>query len=355
MNANSASPAQQEKEAVDPMPDRRDFLGLLAKITMGASLTAADLAVLASPTTPTPAPSRVGATEARQLADMAEALWGQEKSSGGGTVREAAIAQVRWARQLLGATHTDEVEQDLRITLSDLLRLCGWSSYDLRMSGSAVRYLGQSAIEAEESGDRMRSALALDCVARVYVRAGYLDEALNIVDVGTIPAERAQAHEVTAWLMSTKARTYATAGNKTAAHDALTAAADALTKVTPSRSHWSYTERTLAAETGKVLATLAVRDRAHCPAAIEALTDYTAQTDPGKAKRHAFGMSNLAICHVLGGDVALGVRIGHQTADAADDIHSRLLRDQLTTLAAAARRHPTDGDATDLAHRLIRT
>ncbi|GLZ38368.1 helix-turn-helix transcriptional regulator [Actinokineospora sp. NBRC 105648] len=353
-NDTTPSAGDQPREE-DTMPDRRDFLGLLAKVAMGAGLTAADLAILASPTTPTPTPARVGATEVHQLAQVTAALWTQEKALGGGAVRDAVIAQVAWAQTLMRAAHTDQVEKDLHVVLSDLLRLAGWASYDMRLPGAAVRYLGQAVIAAETADDPMRSALTLDCTARVYLRHGHIDEALQIVGVGAIPAERAQSHATTAWLMSTKARAYATAGKKPQAHDALSLAADALAKIPAEhdapRLPCDYTTATLAAESGKTLAALADRDRTHCPAAIDALTAYTATTDPGKTKRQAFSLANLATCHLRGGDIALGVQLGHEVLDISASIASRMLAEQVGTLAAAARHHATNPEAVGLAHR----
>jgi hypothetical protein len=102
-----------------PVPDRRDFLGLLAKVAVGAGLTTADLALLSAPAVATPAPVRVGKTEVDQLAELAHVLWAQEKRLGGGAVRDAAIAQLGWARSLLRGSHTDEVGRDLNVCLSE--------------------------------------------------------------------------------------------------------------------------------------------------------------------------------------------------------------------------------------------
>ncbi len=132
------------REAAPTMPDRREFMGLLAKITMGATLTTADLALLATPAVATPTPSRIGTTEVDQLRELTRVLWTQEKQLGGGAVRDAVLAQLGWARSLLTTTHTDEVGHQLRAVLSDLLALAGWSSYDVGLIGPALRYTGQA-------------------------------------------------------------------------------------------------------------------------------------------------------------------------------------------------------------------
>ncbi|GAA2960970.1 helix-turn-helix domain-containing protein [Actinokineospora diospyrosa] len=329
-------------DGVVDVPDRREFMGLLAKVAMGAAVTTADLALLANPAVATPAPSRVGATEVEQLRDLTRVLWAQEKALGGGAVREAVIAQLGWARGLLRAEHTDEVDRELHAVLSDLFALAGWASHDVGLPGAALRYLGQAVTTAKEADDPVRTALALGKVGRVYTHQGAFGEARDVIGLGMVVAEKSGSGELAAQLLCNQARAHAHAGAAVHATESLDRAGGALADV---REPLTVPDATfggalLASERGRVLTTLTIHDRRYAAEAIETLSASTQRTDPARAKRLAFGLTELATCHLRGGDTNTGLRLGHQVVDMAAGIRSNRLTEHLKLLRAAAHRQP---------------
>ncbi|GAA3036794.1 helix-turn-helix domain-containing protein [Actinokineospora globicatena] len=336
-------PADEARDGVVDVPDRREFMGLLAKVAMGAAVTGGDLALLANPAVATPVPNRVGATEVGQLRDLTHMLWAQERALGGGAMREAVIAQLGWARGLLRASHTDVVGRALRAEMSDLLALAGWASHDVGLPGAALRYLGQAVTTAKEADDPVRTASALGKIGRVYTHQRNLDDARDVLGLSLVVADPARSGELTAQLLCNQARAHAEAGTASRAAECLSRAADAL--ATPADQPLSapdavFNPTLLASERGRVLTILTIHDRRHAPKAIETLTASNARLDPSRTKRLAFGLTELATCHLRGGDTETGVRLGHQVVDMAAGIRSERLAEHLKLLRAAAHRQP---------------
>ncbi|PPK64469.1 hypothetical protein CLV40_11933 [Actinokineospora auranticolor] len=336
------------------VPDRREFMGLLAKIAMGAALTSADFALLSNPAMATPTPATVGATEVGQLRELTRVLWTQEKRLGGGAVRDAVVAQLKWAQGMLDANHTDEVGRELRVVLSDLLALAGWASYDVGMTGLALRYTGQALAMAQEAEDPVRSALALEQIGRTYLHEGDTSEAREVFAFGTLTAERTRSADTTALLLSGQARAYAESGDPTRALDCIHRAQDTLSNVSEPTlpDPRGFSQARLASDHARVYADLAVHDHAYADQAITALTASTAPTATVHVKRQAFRLADLAACHLHGGDPDTGIRIGHQVIDMAGGIRSHGLTEHLNTVRVAARSHSTLSDARDLDQRI---
>ncbi|WP_026421406.1 hypothetical protein [Actinokineospora inagensis] len=328
------------------MPDRREFIGLLAGL---AALTGADFALLSSPAMATPVPARVGATDVAQLRELVRVLWAQERKLGGGAVREAVIAQLGWVRGLLQAGHSDEVGRDLRRVLSDLLGLAGWSSHDIGLPGDALRYLAQAAVAAKEADDPARTALVLGSIGRVQVHQGHYDAAQDVLGLGMVVARRVGSGELAAHLLCNQARAHAESNNPARAVECLSRAGDALAQSGPPAPD-RFDERLLASERGRVLTILTLHDRAHAAVAIETLSASNEALDPARTKRLAFGLTDLATCHLRGGDRETGVRLGHQVVDLAAGIRSERLNEHLGMLRSAASAPP--GDARDLVDRI---
>jgi transcriptional regulator with XRE-family HTH domain/tetratricopeptide (TPR) repeat protein len=352
--ALSATPMAARE--VDAMPDRREFLGVLAKVAVGVSLSTADLTILSAPASATPTPARVGATEVQQLRELTRVLWMQEKRLGGGAVREAGLAQLGWARSLLRASHTDDTGKALYATLADLLALIGWSSHDVGMPGIALRYLGQSMAAAAEIDDPMRSALAIEQISRVYLRQGAPAEALKALQLAGLAADRSQLGQLRALTLATTARAHATMGHAQAALDALTTAREALAASPAEPSALSepraFHGEVLTSNTGRVLSILATHDTAYTPKAIDTLIAYTATTDSLRVKRRAVSTSELAEMLFRAGEPDEAVKAGRTALGLAGSIRSARLADHLNALHAEAVRHPRHSDAADLAHAI---
>ncbi|MBM7776498.1 hypothetical protein JOD54_006702 [Actinokineospora baliensis] len=317
------------------VPDRREFMGLLAKVAMGAAVTGADIALLANPAVATPAPNRVGETEVGQLRALTRMLWAQERQLGGGAVREAVIGQLGWAHGLLNAVRSDQVEAQLRSVLADLLALAGRASHDVGLSGAALRYLGQSVVVAQEAEDPARAALALGQIGRVYSQGGDGRQAQDSIGLGLVAAERVRSGGLTSLLLCSQARVYAESRDPQKAVEFLSRAEDAVSQGSVADPS-GFDENLLASERGRVLTILTVHDRRYATDAIDTLTASTRRTDPARTKRLAFGLTELATCHLRGGDRDTGTRLGHQVVDMAATIRSNRLAEHLKLLRTTA-------------------
>ncbi|MBM7769938.1 transcriptional regulator with XRE-family HTH domain [Actinokineospora baliensis] len=350
----TAEPAT--REPVPTVPDRREFMGLLAKIAMGATLTTADLALLSSPAVATPTPSRVGTTEVDQLRELTRVLWTQEQQLGGGAVRDAVIAQLGWARTLLNSPHTDAVDHQLHAVLSDLLALAGWASHGVGLPGAALRYTGQALAAARHTDDHMRSALALNQIGRVYTQSRDYAEANNAFTLATLSADHTESGQTRALIYASHARAHAESGHPTRATDNLVRAEEALANPQePLPEPRSYTRTLLTGETGLIYTVLAAQQPTYATRAIDTLTTATAQSHTLRAKRLAFLLTDLATAHLTGGDPESGARIGHQVVDMATNIRSNRLAERLGTLRSATHKHPSDAQVADLGHLLTRS
>ncbi|GAA2975270.1 hypothetical protein [Actinokineospora diospyrosa] len=330
-------------------------MGLLAKIAMGATLTTADLALLSSPAVATPTPSRVGTTEVDQLRELTRVLWTQEQQLGGGAVRNAVIAQLGWARTLLNAPHTDNVDHQLHAVLSDLLTLAGWSSHGVGLAGPALRYTGQALTIARQANDHMRAALALNQIGRIYTQSRNYTEAHNAFTLATLSADQADSGQTQALVYASHAQAHASTGQPLRAVDTLIRAESALTNPdNPLPAPRTYTQTLLTGETGLIYTTLATQQPTYATQAIDTLTETTSQPHTLRTKRLAFLLTDLATAHLTGGDPEAGAHIGHQVADTAAHIRSNRLVERLEVMRAASERHPTNSQAVELGHRIGR-
>lgn len=338
---------------VDTMPDRRHVLGIAAKLAVGAALTSAELAALAVPAVATPAPAAIDTTEVDALREITTALWVREKRFGGHAVRDAVIAQLGWARGLLRAARTDTTSRELYGVVADLWSLAGWASHDVGLPGAAVGYLTHSMSAAAEIDDPMRTALAAEQIARVYLGQGDPGEALKMCQLASVAASRARVGQVDALVHSTTARAHADMGNLRQALDTLTVARAALENGSGEISQpRGFDTAALGSESGRVLSIAATHDASYAPRAIDALTAYTSTADPVRVKRRAVSSAQLAAVLFRAGQPADAVRTGHTALELAASVRSRRLTDHLDTVRAEAVRLPRHRDAAELARAI---
>lgn len=107
---------------------RRDFLGLVSKLVMGAALTPAEIALLAGDPHPTPIPHRIGAADVTRLRVLTAGLRAYDVEHGGGSCRNAVLAQLNWAESLKTATYSDQLRPALFDAVAELKTLAAFSS-----------------------------------------------------------------------------------------------------------------------------------------------------------------------------------------------------------------------------------
>jgi hypothetical protein len=100
--------------------DRQQFIRATIGATAGGPFTFTDLIALAKPT---PVHSVVGHVEVAEVCNAARAFAGWDNRYGGGLLREAAVAQLRYCAELLNARCSENVQADLFSRVHALAKL----------------------------------------------------------------------------------------------------------------------------------------------------------------------------------------------------------------------------------------
>ena len=333
---------------------RRAFMGVAAKITMGATLAASDLAILATPAAAAPMPDRVGLGDVARIEDMTAALDRQDLAFGGGSCREAIIGYLNWAARLRDARMTDDVRRALDTALAHLEELAGWASYDLLLFDSAEHFYLRSLPSARLADYPFMAAKALARLGKIYLDDGQHGDALRMFQLATVPAREAGSSRMTAYLHLHDALVHARQGNAKAVTTSIRRAeddyADAETDG-PARQTRFLNDAGLHGHASLAYADLAEHDVAAAEVAVErettALQQMASRTEIRNLLMH---QTTLALNAYRTGDTTLANRTASQVVEALAEVSSHRLLARLRPLATEAATH--DSTAADLAHRL---
>lgn len=340
----------------DDFMERRDFLGLVSKIVMGAALTPTELDLLAVAPAHTPVPDRVGLTEVNWLRALTAALRSYDATHGGGSCREAILAHTHWAESLLHATCSDGVRPHLLSAVAEAKTLAGWTAHDLGLASEARRYLTQAVQTTQEAGDAAHSASVLYHLGRVPLDNGNAAEALKLFQLGQIAAQDAHSSIAVALLQVHQALAYAHLGDAEHAVTALRRAEDEYAHAGQDRPGFLsfFDHGALQTSAARIHSTLGRADPAHREHAITRLNHALTEAPADRARQRAFNLAWLATCTLADGDLATGVGIGHQAVNAASAVNSARLLDHLRPLQTEAERHEHNSEVRQLAHELRR-
>jgi transcriptional regulator with XRE-family HTH domain/tetratricopeptide (TPR) repeat protein len=338
----------------DDLMERRTFLGLVSKIVMGAILTPDELDLLVVVTPAAPTPMHVGATEVGQLRAMAQALRTYDATHGGGSCRNAILAQTQWAESLLTADCPDIIRPDLLSAVAELKTLAGWTAHDLGLAKEARQYLTQAVRSTQESGDAAHTAIVLHYLGRVPLDNGYPAEALKYFQLGQIAAQDSRSGLAVAFLLANEAVAYAHLANPQQALTALRRAEDEYAHAIHNDHSPEFTrffdQVALRTATARVHSTLGLTDVKHRELAITILNQALTEAPADRARQRAFNLAWLATCTLADGDLTTGTQIGNQALDAIREVRSKRLLDHLAPLQTEAQRHQHNSDARQLAH-----
>src|SRR5262249_10354818 len=146
-------PVETEEAEEDEFVKRRRLLAHGAAVMFGTAVLGADRGQWLPSPAQTPAPSRIGITDVRQVEAATRAMRALDYRFGGGACRDAVVAQLSWAQRLLGASSTDDVRQSLFRALGDLQNLAGWTTFDVGLLDSARSHFATALEFAKQSGD----------------------------------------------------------------------------------------------------------------------------------------------------------------------------------------------------------
>ncbi|HET9258112.1 MAG TPA: hypothetical protein VFO16_23350 [Pseudonocardiaceae bacterium] len=103
-------------------------------------------------TSPPRCPTRVGASDIEQIRTAESVFAGWDFAYGGGLVRDAVMAQLRYCARLLDATCPDRLRPELHAALGALADTAGYMCFDTGAYNQARRVFGFALACAERAG-----------------------------------------------------------------------------------------------------------------------------------------------------------------------------------------------------------
>ena len=171
----------------------------------------------------TPLPAQVTSVESCRFADAASFFEGWDFAYGGGIVREAVMAQLRWSAALLDE-HCEALHRaDLFSAVGYLAHTCAFMAFDDLATDDAWHMWRLGLACAEEASDWPLRATILSALARQAMWLGRFDDGLTLAELAMVRADRLTSIEQ-AKLHATKARLLAAMGEQAMALVALEAA-----------------------------------------------------------------------------------------------------------------------------------
>jgi transcriptional regulator with XRE-family HTH domain/tetratricopeptide (TPR) repeat protein len=339
----------------DYLMERRTFLGLVSKIVMGAALTPAELSLIATAPAAAAVPRQVGPTELTQLHALTGMLRAYDAAHGGGSCRDAILAHTQRAEALLTASCPEQTRPQLLGAVAETKTLAGWVAHDLGLAKEARQHLAGALQLTQQANDPAHSAIVLYYLGRVPLDNGDPIEALKLFQLGQIAAQDSRCVTPVAFLLANEAVAYAHLGDARQAMTALRRAEDEYAHA----HHDQQPEFTrlfdhvaLNTAAGRVHSQLGLTDPHHRQRAVDHLTQTLDGETTGRTRQRTFNRAWLATCLLADGDPTTGAQMGIQAIDAARDLASPRLLEQLAPLQTQARRYSQHPDLRQLDHEL---
>jgi hypothetical protein len=163
---------------------------------------------LFGPTEPTPVPAKVGRTEIEQVSQAAKVFDSWQGAHGGGLVREAMAAPLRWSAQFLHADCPQDLRPELFAAVANLCSVAGFTAFDAGVQDDARRAFRFGLACADQSDNwHVRSWLLYNAAVQA-MYCGRLDEALTHTELALARADRLTSDEH-ARLHTVRARVFA--------------------------------------------------------------------------------------------------------------------------------------------------
>jgi transcriptional regulator with XRE-family HTH domain len=331
--------------------DRREFLTASAGAGAGALAATPMLSLLAN--LEQTVPTEVRPEDIERVRSEARLFCSWSNAYGGGVVRQAVIAQLRYSARLLEARCPERLRPELFSAVGDLSGVCGFMAFDAYQFEDARRMFLFGLACAEEAGDWHLRARMYRNLAQQTTWRGDPDNGVTFTDMALVRPGRLTASEL-AWLHTARGRALADLGQTQEAFRAIGQADQAFIAREPGDDPpWMgfYDEAEHAASTGYCLFPLAL----HGTATDEAVRHLRAAIDgygTGYVRSKAAVGVKLATLLLAVGDPHEGLALGSQAVDTVSGLQSPRITDQLRQLRQAARRHEAIPDARDLEQRV---
>jgi transcriptional regulator with XRE-family HTH domain/tetratricopeptide (TPR) repeat protein len=350
--------AQLVGVAPGPGEGEEDSGPLLARVT---ALTVGDAVVdersWAHPVlTPlAPAPDHVGIVDVTRLENITAKLRAMDHQYGGGACRDAVVAQLAWAHQLLRAQVSDNAARALHLAVSDLHILAGWTSFDVGMVASARRHLYRALEHARYVNEASLVAKALYGLGRVHLHHGWSGQALRLLQLGQVTAQQSGSGRAMAMMQANLAWVHAVMGDNRQALSSIDRARDEYVRAENEEAPpWLvfFDSAELHALRGTALAHLPEPTSQQRSEAIERFTLSTTLRELPMARSRAFELTGLSWLLFDEGAVEQAVRIGNEAVDIAEQVRSRRILERFEPLRERVAKRLDDTSVRDLAARL---
>jgi transcriptional regulator with XRE-family HTH domain len=352
--SSTSDPQAEEDESVK----RRKFLSHAAAVTMGAAVFGDESSTWVPSSVQTPAPVRIGMTDVQQIQAATKALRDLDYRYGGGTCRDAVVAQLSWAQQLLDAQASDQVKRKLFVSLADMHSLAGWTSFDTGLLDPARGHFGKALEFAKQADDDSLVASVLYRMGRVYLHYQEPNEALKLFQLGQIAAQESGSALTVAVLCANEAWAYGMLNKPDQVQKMVGRTKDEFARASVGDApDWVrfFTENDLHGMIGSAHDALAVfePDR-YAPIAVAETIKCNEAYGSDMQRTHVFGLSLQATNHIRAGDLQQGIKVGRQALQTGEKVKSARVADRLKPLELEAGKHRANSDARDLSEQIRR-
>ncbi|RMI33722.1 XRE family transcriptional regulator [Nocardia stercoris] len=312
--------------------NRQDFLRAALGVTVTSA--AAPLIELLAGVEPTPVPQTVGLAEIEQIKTTAREFSTWDHTYGGGLVREAVGAQLRYAVGLLNARCSERHRSELRSAVGFLGHTAAFMAFDAYAHADARSMFRLAWTCAEDAGDWHLRGKVLSSMARQAIWCGSPDEGLTFVELAMVRSDRLAPTE-RAMLHAARARALAKLHRTEEAVAAIGQADEEFSNATPSNDPpWMayYDAAQHAGDTGHALFDLAIDGHFVGEARARFQTAIDGHTEAYVRSRAISGIK-LASLTMATGDPLEAATFGRSALVDAGHVRSRRAADDLRELA----------------------
>ena len=333
----------------DPV-ERRDFLAVSASV---AALAATPALNLLTSLGHAPIPAEVRPADIEQVRSAARLFTSWDHTYGGGIVREAVTAQLRWSAELLETGCPDHLQDQLFSAVGYLSGVCGFMAFDAYAHDDARRMFAFGLSCAEQAGDWHLRAKLFSHMARQAIWCGDPDNGLTYTELALVRADRLTGTE-RAMLHTARARALGKLGRTQETYAAVGQADEAFGDSNPGEDKpWMayYDHAQHQGDTAHALFDLAVRAVPKTEAAPRLMEAVRGHSD-AYARSRAISGTKLASLLMVTSDPHEASVIGHRAIDDAGRLRSRRAADDLRELRRFAGKHAALPDVADLRERI---
>lgn len=340
---------------IDTLDDvnRQGFLRAAAAVTIVPGTLIELIAALKS----TPVPATVGPEEIEEIRTAARQISSWDAADGRGLVREAVLAQLRYAVRLLDANATPKDRAALNSAVGFLSHTAGFMAFD-RYEHQDARAMFDLALScAEKCKDWNLRAKTLSSMARQSIWRGEPDDGLTSVELAFVRSDRLTATE-RAMLHTTKARALAKLGNVQETLTEIGRADEEFAHARPENDPaWMkyYDLAQHSGDTGHALYDLALRGQFASEAQHRLTSAVNGHTDAYLRSRAISGIKLSSLVMAVG-DAQEATAIAHHALEDATHLRSHRAADDLRDLhrlASARADQPVVATLTDRIEGLV--